>query len=454
MNSLISESSGRLIIQKQNPSDKVIALAGNPNVGKSTVFNALTGLRQHTGNWPGKTVTNAQGYYSHHGQGYVLVDLPGCYSLMAHSAEEETARDFICFDHPDAVIVVCDATCLERNLNLVLQTIEITPYVVVCINLMDEAAKKGLLLNLNALEQMLGVPVVGTTARSKKGLNQLMETVRSLFEAPPPSPVLPEYPPLISEGVSRLLPALQELDLGSVSTSWMALKLLEQDASLLASAKACLGFSPADQEPLRLLAEEIRSDLDEQGLPPGQVRDTIAETLVRTAERCCRDIITYQKENYNERDRRYDRILTNKWTGFPVMLLSLLLIFWLTICGANYPSQLISTFLSWVEGLLMNLFTFIGMPELLRNVLLLGIFRVVSWVVAVMLPPMAIFFPLFTLLEDAGYLPRIAFNLDRIYKKCCACGKQALTMCMGFEPLQPKTLWQLFSIVLKPFRML
>ena len=128
-----------LVIQKQTPEDQVVALAGNPNVGKSTVFNSLTGMNQHTGNWPGKTVASAQGYCVTKRQSYVMVDIPGTYSLMAHSAEEEVARNFICFGAPDAVVVVCDATCLERNLNLVLQTLEISDRVVVCVNLRDEA---------------------------------------------------------------------------------------------------------------------------------------------------------------------------------------------------------------------------------------------------------------------------------------------------------------------------
>ena len=159
-----------LEIKKQSETDKIIALAGNPNVGKSTVFNALTGLNQHTGNWPGKTVSNAQGYCRTKKRGYVLVDIPGTYSLMAHSAEEEVARNFICFGGPDAVVVVCDATSLERNLNLVLQTVEISKNVIVCVNLMDEAKKRGIEINLQRLSLLLGVPVVGTAARNKKTL--------------------------------------------------------------------------------------------------------------------------------------------------------------------------------------------------------------------------------------------------------------------------------------------
>ena len=166
-----------LIIKKQSPNDKIIALAGNPNVGKSTVFNALTGMNQHTGNWPGKTVSNAQGCCKSEKHSYVLVDIPGTYSLMAHSAEEEVARNFICFGAPDAVAVVCDATCLERNMNLVLQTLEISSNVIVCVNLMDEARRKKISIDLKKLEERLGVPVIGVTARKKKSLKRLLEAL-------------------------------------------------------------------------------------------------------------------------------------------------------------------------------------------------------------------------------------------------------------------------------------
>ena len=171
-----------LEIRKRQEGDKVIALAGNPNVGKSTVFNEMTGMNQHTGNWPGKTVANAQGYANDGEQGYVMVDIPGCYSLMAHSTEEEVARDFICFENPDAVIVVCDATCLERNLNLVLQILEANRRAVVCVNLMDEAKKKSIYIRFDVLEERLGVPVIGTAARSGKGLEQIYEGLKHVLE--------------------------------------------------------------------------------------------------------------------------------------------------------------------------------------------------------------------------------------------------------------------------------
>ena len=199
-----------LHIQRGSVQDRVIGLAGNPNVGKSTVFNALTGLNQHTGNWPGKTVTNAQGNYQREGRNYILVDLPGTYSLLAHSAEEEVARDFICFGDADATVVVCDATCLERNLNLVLQTIEITPNVVVCVNLLDEAEKKGIQLDLNELSNRLGVPVVGTSARKGKGLEQLTQTIETcVMNQPKPMKVV--YTTPIEQAVAKLEPVVSPL---------------------------------------------------------------------------------------------------------------------------------------------------------------------------------------------------------------------------------------------------
>ena len=176
-----------LEIKKQSAEDKVIALAGNPNVGKSTVFNGLTGMNQHTGNWPGKTVANAQGYCSTSDHSYVMVDIPGTYSLMAHSAEEEVARNFICFGEPDAVVVVCDATCLERNLNLVLQTIERTTRVVVCLNLMDEAKRKGIKIDHRLISERLGVPVVCTIAQKPKSLTALMRAVDTAIDTEPPT---------------------------------------------------------------------------------------------------------------------------------------------------------------------------------------------------------------------------------------------------------------------------
>lgn len=425
----IKASETELMIEKRSPSDRVIALAGNPNVGKSTVFNALTGMNQHTGNWPGKTVTNAQGYCRFNQNGYVLVDIPGTYSLMAHSAEEEVARDFICFGDPDAVIVVCDATCLERNLNLVLQTLEITENVVVCVNLMDEAKKKNISIDIKGLSEKLGVPVVSTIARRKKSLDKLMQAVSGL--SPGKNVYRVKYPEPIEEAIETLEPEVKKV-CSRINTRWLCLKLLDYDEILIKALNNYLGYNILSDEAVKGKLEQAKAKLSENGITAEGLRDMIVTALVQAAEKICADTVFYDKSRYNLRDRKIDRILTSKLTGFPVMALLLLVIFWITITGANYPSQLLSDALFWVEDRLTELFRYLNAPDWLHGVLVMGAYRVVAWVVSVMLPPMAIFFPLFTLLEDLGYLPRVAFMLDKYFKKCCACGKQALTMCMGF----------------------
>ena len=421
-------------IQKLSPDDKVIALAGNPNVGKSTVFNALTGLNQHTGNWPGKTVTNAQGRCTAGGRSYVMVDIPGAYSLMAHSAEEEVARNFICFGEPDAVVVVCDATCLERNLNLVLQTLEISRRVVVCVNLMDEAERKGIKLDLELLSGRLGVPVVGTTARRKKSLRLLTDCLERVCSAPEPGePFSVRYPDAIEDAVALLEPLVEEKSAGRLNSRWLSLRLLDQDDSLIREINACLGEDFLRDEALQSALGEAMALLRERGVENAdQLKDMTVAALIHSAEAICCGAVTCERSQYAETDRRLDKLLTGRLTGYPVMLALLALIFWLTISGANYPSQLLADGLFRVQDRLTELFEYLNAPDWLHGVLVLGAYRVLAWVVSVMLPPMAVFFPLFTLLEDAGYLPRVAYNLDRPFKRCRACGKQALTMCMGF----------------------
>ncbi|MGI6279250.1 MAG: ferrous iron transport protein B [Acutalibacteraceae bacterium] len=421
-----------LVIKKKTSSDRVIALAGNPNVGKSTVFNALTGMNQHTGNWPGKTVANAQGYWAGKNHSYVLVDIPGTYSLMAHSAEEEVARNFICFGDPDAVIVACDATCLERNLNLVLQTIEISKRVIVCVNLMDEAKRKHIRIDLKLLSKRLGVPVVGIVAR-KKNLKSLTDTLDNTFDDKisfNPAPIT--YPEKIEEAIAILENALPQRIKEKINSRWLSLKLLDSDESLLNEINTYLNCDFLSLEGIRKALLMAQSILEENGIDKDKLKDIIVSTLVTKAEQICKDAVTYEKETYNRADRRIDKILTSRLTGYPIMLALLALIFWITISGANYPSGLIADGIFWIQDRLTEFFSYINAPDWLHGLLVLGVYRVLAWVVSVMLPPMAIFFPLFTLLEDVGYLPRVAYNLDKPFKRCCACGKQALTMCMGF----------------------
>ncbi len=422
-----------LHIERRTPHDKVIALAGNPNVGKSTLFNNLTGLNQHTGNWPGKTVCCAQGFCKAGEARLALVDLPGTYSLMAHSAEEAVARDFICFGDADAVVVVCDATCLERNLNLALQIMEVTRNVVICVNLIDEAEKKGIHIDVDALSAALGVPVVGTVARQKGGLQPLVNAMVAACEHTSiPARFSIRYTDEIESAIDTILPFVWQYVRNKIDARWVSLRLLDADDALAGALADYLGY---DVMADAIVANRIRiakQQLHIGGFSDLALGDGVVSCIVRSAEQLCATAVRYGTRTYNETDRRIDRILTSKRTGFPIMLALLALVFWLTIAGANYPSQLLSDALFWIEDGLTALFAYCNAPSWLHGMLVLGIYRVLAWVVSVMLPPMAIFFPLFTLLEDAGYLPRVAFNLDKYFKKCCACGKQALTTCMGF----------------------
>lgn len=407
--------------------EMVVALAGNPNVGKSTVFNGLTGMNQHTGNWPGKTVANAEGCFKSKKRNYLLTDIPGTYSLMAHSAEEEVARNFLCFGMPDAVVVVCDATCLERNMNLVLQTLEITENVVVCVNLMDEAARKGIKIDLDLLSRRLGVPVVGTHARKKKSLAPLVDALDGIPREG--KAFKPQYSASVEEAVSVIQNAIKSEC--KVSRRWLSLRLLDADESLKAEISANMGEDFLNDPDLRRAVSRAKMVLDRAGVTAEKVGGEIARQLVNSAHEICEGAVCGGGE-YCKSDRRLDRILTGKATAFPAMLLMLAAVFWLTITGANYPSRLLSDFLFGIQDKLSEIFLYLNAPQWLHDCFVLGVYRVLAWVVSVMLPPMLIFFPFFTLLEDSGYLPRIAYNLDRPFRMCNACGKQALTMCMGF----------------------
>ena len=420
-----------LHIDRTDPAMRVIAVGGNPNVGKSTVVNALTGLRQHTGNWPGKTVSTAQGSCCFEGKPYTLVDIPGTYSLFANSAEEEAARDFLCFGGADAAIIVCDATCLERNLNLVLQAIEILPRTAVCVNLMDEAERKGIRVDLHRLQEALGVPVTAASARTRRGLKSLMRAVSRVSREEAPTPPTVTYSPSIERAASRLLPLLCDLPSPGPSARWLSLRLLEPEESLNTAFYNYCAALP-QWETIRAVAAECRDQLTSEGVSPSLLQDLIASRLIARAEQIAQSAVTAPPGGGFARDRKLDRLFTSRWTGIPVMLLLLALIFWITITGANVPSELLSSLGTAAEDGLARLFETCGAPDWLTGAVVHGMFRVLCWVVSVMLPPMAIFFPLFTILEDFGYLPRVAFNLDHAFQKAHACGKQALTMCMGF----------------------
>jgi len=414
--------------------DFVVALAGNPNTGKSTVFNAITGLRQHTGNWPGKTVARAEGGFALGEARYKLVDLPGTYSLRATSVDEEIARNFILFARPDVTVVVVDANHLERNLNLALQVLEITDRVVVCLNLIDEARRHGRTVDARRLARDLGVPVVATVARSGQGIPELLDAVAGVASgAIACSPHrLPRRVGGGAEAVEDLAGTIAEALPALSNPRWVALRLLDgdrrieqalRDGELVESPAA-----PGAVERVLDTAESTRWRIGES------FQDSLSEDLyteaARIADRATR--IDGERPRF-DLDRAIDDVVTHRWLGLPAMVAMLAAVFWITIAGANKPSGMLAALLiDGVHPRLVALGAAAHLPWWMSGLLFDGVYLATAWVVAVMLPPMAIFFPLFTLLEDFGYLSRVSFNLDGLFKKVGAHGKQALTMSMGF----------------------
>lgn len=410
-----------------------IALAGNPNTGKSTVFNALTGLRQHTGNWPGKTVTRAEGSFSYHDQRYRIIDLPGTYSLLSTSEDEEVARDFILFGKPDVTVIVVDASRLERNLSLALQILEITDKAVLCLNLMDEARRHHITIDTRTLSRDLGIPVVATSARTKEGIADLLfaieDVVSGKFQTKKQTYI--DLPKENAEAIAELQSALSELNPDLPNTRWLAMRLIEGDESVQKGVIAgtfSAENNPEKQTRVLRIADEYHKILGDT------YRNDLVEAIYAEATKLINASVSTDFSARSFRiDRAIDRVVTHKIWGFPIMFLLLAGVLWITIIGANYPSQWLSDlFVGWLYPLLKNGANALHFPWWLSGFLIDGVYLATTWVISVMLPPMAIFFPLFTLLEDFGYLPRVAFNLDKLFRTAGAHGKQALTMSMGF----------------------
>lgn len=398
-----------------------IALAGNPNTGKSTLFNALTGLKQHTGNWSGKTVGRAEGRFWLGEKEAVLVDLPGIYSLFSAGAEEACARDFLAFGDADAVAVVVDASALERHLPLALQVMELMPRCVLCLNLADEAEKKGISIDDKKLSDLTGVPVVKTAARTGRGLSDLTAALEKVMEQEPHvrhtpfHKALPEdFIKLLAEG-ENLLPKSKNRPL-LLDFLWQKEEdvLSEEVGEELRQWRTkCNGYFAGEEEALAVYRKERSLCFQKR-----------AETL--TAAVCKKN------EGKGDTTAQMDKLFLRKRTGVPLMLLLLALVFWITAVGANVPSQMLMSAFTKLGTACRSVLVSWGSPVWLESLLMDGVFLTVSWVVSVMLPPMAIFFPMFTLLEDCGLLPRIAFQLDGLFRRAGAHGKQALTLCMGF----------------------
>ncbi len=422
-------SKGDLFTYNSEMDGKIlIGLAGNPNVGKSTLFNNITGMHQHTGNWPGKTVTSAIGNVEYKNKEYVFADLPGTYSLLTHSKEEEVARDFICFAKAEKTVIVCDATCLERNLNLCLQIIEMTDNAIVCVNLIDEAERKGIKTDFEKLSSELGCRVVGIVASKKKSLKNLLDVLdeKSSFY----SNVEIRYPSVVEECIEVMEKSLEKYSFLPFSMRWLAVNLITNEEEISRKVFSFFNMDLLKDEKIIASLSETEKIMERYGIDKEKFTDKVARTFVKKAEEISRKVTVSSLSR--DRDKKIDKILTGRFTGYPLMILLVAFVFWITITGANYPSELLSELFLWSEKYILIFFEKIHMPDLVTDILVFGIYRVLTWVVSVMLPPMAIFFPLFTLLEDLGYLPRVAFNLDHVFQKCNACGKQALTICMGF----------------------
>ena len=407
--------------------EKTITLIGNPNVGKSTIFNALTGLNQHTGNWPGKTVEVAEGSYIYNKNKYNIIDLPGTYSLFASSKEEEVASDFICFNKTDLIVLVLDATILERNLNLATQIIEAGKNTLICLNLCDEAKKKNIKIDDKALSKKLKVPVIKTAANDKKSIKKLLDKIEECTnkEVNINNNII-TYDEKIEDVIKKMNMTLKKYSKKEINNfRFYSIKVLEKNKNFNEKIYKYLKIDKSNYGKIENIIDNCLSYLKENNI--NDYQEKITSLIVQNNNNLYKCVV---KQN-DYKTPKIDKILTSKIFGIPIMILFLALILWITIKGANYPSEALSKLLFSINDLISDLLIKINTPNVIHDILINGVLKTLFWVVSVMLPPMAIFFPLFTLLEDAGFLPRIAFNLDKLFNKAKCHGKQALTMCMG-----------------------
>ena len=407
--------------------EKIITLIGNPNVGKSTIFNALTGLNQHTGNWPGKTVEVAEGSYTYNKNKYNIIDLPGTYSLFASSKEEEVASDFICFNKTDLIVLVLDATILERNLNLATQIIEAGKNTLICLNLCDEAKKKNIKIDEKALSKKLKVPVIKTAANDKKSIKKLLYKIEECTnkEVNINNNII-TYDEKIEDVIKKMNMTLKKYSKNEINNfRFYSIKVLEKNKNFNEKIYKYLKIDKSNYGKIENIIDNCLSYLKENNI--NDYQEKITSLIVQNNNNLYKCVV---KQN-DYKTPKIDKVLTSKIFGIPIMILFLALILWITIKGANYPSEALSKLLFSINDLISDLLIKINTPNVIHDILINGVLKTLFWVVSVMLPPMAIFFPLFTLLEDAGFLPRIAFNLDKLFNKAKCHGKQALTMCMG-----------------------
>lgn len=411
------------IFDTNDKNKEIVCLVGNPNTGKSSIFNELTGFHQHTGNWSGKTVVNAYGEYKHKGEDYGVIDLPGIYSVFSYSQEEEVAREFICFGKYDVLVVVCDMTCIERNISILFQILEMNKKVILCLNLCDEARDKNIIVDINKMEEELKIPIIKTSVKENIGIEELKDKIREVLDN---KYEFKESDLKYEEEIEKKVTSIcEKLDfLKSIDNKrWISLRILDSDEEFFSFMKFYL--TDEESEKLKLLREEYNE---------GNFKEVREKIIERIYEKCksIRNSYVEQKGDKYLRDRKIDDIITSKKFGIPIMISLIAVILFITINLSNIPSSILSNMFNYLEGKLSVFLNYLHFPVFIHDMVVYGIFRVTGWVVSVMLPPMAIFFPMFTFLEDLGYLPRVAFNMDHIFKRAGCHGKQCLTMCMGF----------------------